>query len=75
MGDLHVLTFTTLSSGYVHIRGQGPCNWAQPPRWPCSEDELESAFFGEAGERFKEQVRAALSSVAAPKRPTPEEET
>ena len=35
-------TVTKLSSGYWHIRGIGPCNWAQPKTWPCSEDELRA---------------------------------
>lgn len=53
-------TFTVkrLSSGYVHLRGVGPCNWAQPQNWPCSDDELEAAFFHEAGEPFRRAVRA-----------------
>lgn len=52
-----VVTVQKLSSGYYHLRGEGPCNWAQPPTWPCSEDELEESFFGEAGEPFRRAVR------------------
>lgn len=46
-----------LSSGYWHIRGEGPCNWAQPPEWPCDEATLRAHTFGEACEDF---IRAAL---------------
>jgi len=46
------LTVTVLSSGYVHLRGRGPCNWAQPKHWPCSEDELRKSAFPEASEDF-----------------------
>ena len=46
------MTFRTLPSGYVLIRGRGPCNWAQPPRWPCTRDELSGSVFPEAGEEF-----------------------
>lgn len=45
-----------LASGYWHIRGDGPCNWAQPPTWPCSESVLREHAFPEASEAF---IRAA----------------
>lgn len=48
-----------LESGYVHIRGLGPCNWAQPPFWPCDEQTLRAHTFGEACESF---ILAALDS-------------
>jgi len=41
-----------LGSGYWHIRGFGPCNWAQPPVWPCDEKTLRQFSFQEAGEGF-----------------------
>ena len=41
-----------LSSGYFHIRGQGPCNWAQPARWPCGEKEFRESCFPQASEEF-----------------------
>lgn len=47
-----------LDSGYFHIRGEGPCNWAQPPSWPCDEKTLRAHTFGEACEEF---VSDALS--------------
>lgn len=46
-----------LENGYYHIRGEGPCNWAQPPEWPCSEEMLRAHAFPEACEEF---IRAAL---------------
>lgn len=47
----------TLSSGWVHLRGSGPCNFAQPRRFPCSDDDLEASFFPEASESFRRAVR------------------
>jgi hypothetical protein len=48
-----------LDSGYWHLRGIGPCNWAQPPRWPCPDDQApEGSFFGKASGAFKRLVRA-----------------
>jgi hypothetical protein len=52
------VTVTRLPSGYFHLRGVGPCNWAQPEHWPCSEEELEAAFFHEAGASFRRVVAA-----------------
>ncbi len=46
-----------LATGYWHVRGIGPCNWAQPPTWPCSEETLREHAFPEASEEF---IRAAL---------------
>jgi len=37
------LTVQQLSSGAYHIRGVGPCNWAQPLTWPCSAERLREA--------------------------------
>ena len=34
-----------LPSGYYHIRGEGPCNWAQVQTLPCSEEELIACSF------------------------------
>jgi len=46
------ITITQLPSGYWHIRGRGPCNWAQPPHWPCSEEVLRAHAFPQASEEF-----------------------
>lgn len=51
------ITVRRLDSGYWHVRGVGPCNWAQPKTWPCSEDELRQSAFPQASEAF---IRAAL---------------
>ena len=34
-----------LPTGYFHIRGEGPGNWAQVKNWPCTEDELAAGNF------------------------------
>lgn len=46
------ITVRKLTSGYWHIRGRGPCNWAQPPHWPCTEQVLRSHAFPESSEVF-----------------------
>lgn len=58
-GDEEAMTITTrrLESGYWHVRGQGPCNWSQPPHWPCDEATLRKHAFPEASEEF---ISAAL---------------
>lgn len=52
-----------LESGWWHIRGEGPCNWAQPPCWPATEEQIMAHAFAEAGEEFLRAVMAA--SIAA----------
>ena len=54
------MTIKRLESGYYHIRGNGPCEWAQPPTWPCSETVLREHVFPEASERF---IRDALTAM------------
>lgn len=51
------ITITRLSTGYWYIRGDGPCEWAQPPTWPCDEATLRAHAFPEASEDF---IRAAM---------------
>ena len=46
------ITAKQLDSGYWHIRGDGPCNWAQPPWWPCNEETLREHIFPEASDDF-----------------------
>ena len=53
------LVIRRLDSGYYHVRGDGPCNWAQPPSWPCSEAVLRAHAFAEAGEAFLREACAA----------------
>lgn len=57
---------TVLSSGYWHIRGEGPCNWAQVPIWPCGEDLLRANIHPEASEEF---IRAAIDAALAKEQP------
>jgi hypothetical protein len=57
MSDWQPITVRRLDSGYYHICGRGPCNWAQPPEWPCSEEVLRKHAFPEASDEF---IRAAL---------------
>lgn len=52
-----------LSSGYWHIRGEGPCNFAQVAAWPCGADVLEASFFPEAGQEFRREVRWLLERL------------
>ena len=52
------VTITRLDSGYYHIRGAGPCEWAQPPWWPCDGVTLRAHAFPEASERFIRRVVA-----------------
>jgi hypothetical protein len=54
------ITVQKLSSGYYHVRGDGPCEWSQPPHWPCSEDVLRTHAFPEASERF---IQSALEAM------------
>lgn len=56
------ITVTRLSSGFYHVRGVGPCNWAQPTTWPCAEEELRRCAFPEASEAF---IRVALAESCA----------
>lgn len=58
------LRIKRLDSGYYHIRGQGPCNWAQPPTWPCSEQVLLAHTFGEAGNEFRAATFKALNEIS-----------
>lgn len=54
-----MITVTRLPSGYYHVRGDGPCNWAQPPTWPCDEATLREHAFVQASEQF---IRMALQA-------------
>ena len=49
-----------LSTGYVQIHGTGICEWAQVPRWPCSDEELDSGFFTHSSDDFRLAVRRAM---------------
>lgn len=60
----HTITAKHLESGYWHIRGQGPCSWAQPPTWPCDEETFRAHAFGEASEGFIQSALAASRPAA-----------
>ena len=51
-----------LSTGYYHVRGDGPCNWAQLPHWPADEQTIRAYAFPEASEEF---IRAAVAAARA----------
>ena len=55
------LTCKRLQSGYWHIRGDGPCNWAQPPYLPCDETTMTLHTFPEAGEIFRAACRELIA--------------
>ena len=58
------ITAERLSTGWWHIRGQGPCNWAQPPTWPCDEATLREHAFPEASESFIREVMGQAGEPA-----------
>lgn len=60
---MSAITIRKLSSGYWHIRGVGPCNWAQPKYWPCIEVHLRETAFPQASENFIRDVIKIGSSV------------
>lgn len=63
-----MVTVTRLESGYYHVRGDGPCNWAQPPFWPCDEKTLREYAFPEAGEAFIREAMRTPSTSKGTKR-------
>ena len=56
------LTIKQLESGYWHVRGTGPCNWAQFLLWPRDIETARRAAFPEASDAFC----AALISAPEP---------
>lgn len=58
------LRVSRLLSGYWLIRGDGPCEWAQPRHWPCSDAELDAATFPEASPAFRAALRRGRDLVA-----------
>lgn len=57
------LIITQLSTGHVQIRGKGPCNWAQPAHFPCSDEDLEGSTFHEAGDEFRNSLRTLRDAM------------
>lgn len=60
-----MITARKLESGWWHIRGVGPCNYAQPPCWPCSEEVLRQSAHPEASEVFIREAMGLISQRAA----------
>lgn len=57
------ITWKQLESGYWLIRGQGPCEYSQPPRWPAGDaDFIRLHAHPEASEQF---VNAAAVATKA----------
>jgi hypothetical protein len=46
------ITVNPLSSGYFFVSGIGPCNYSQPPWWPCDYGILKQHAHPEASEGF-----------------------
>jgi hypothetical protein len=47
-----------LSSGYWLLSGRGPCNYSQPPDFPCSEEDIRSHAHPGASEEFLREAVA-----------------
>ena len=54
------ITIEKLPSGYYHIRGEGPCNWAQVENLPCSKDDLMAGNF-QGGDEFINHALEVIS--------------
>lgn len=62
----HPVSIETLDSGYLHIRGEGPCNWAQvPPHFSGSMEDLRPYAFPEASDEFLRAAADALDEIPA----------
>ena len=51
-----------LSTGYVMLKGDGPCEWAQVPEWPCSKAVLREHTFAEASIAFRRECERMLEA-------------
>jgi hypothetical protein len=56
------ITVRRLESGYWHVRGVGPCNYSQPPSWPCDAEQLRKHAHPEASDEF---VQAAVKKAGS----------
>ena len=54
------ITIRRLDSGYYHIRGEGPCNWSQPPCLTDWREDIRKHAHPEAGDEF---IQAAIEVV------------
>lgn len=62
------LSVKRLESGYYLIRGNGPCNFTQPPEWPCSEFVIRDHAHPEASEEFIRECVAEVEALYTGKR-------
>lgn len=53
-----------LPSGYYHIRGEGPCNWAQVQTLPCSEKDLIAWSF-QVNDDFISSAMAEINVICS----------
>ena len=60
-----MITVKRLSTGYMMLQGDGPCEWAQIPEWPCSKAVLREHTFAEASARFRRECLEALEGARA----------
>lgn len=60
-----MITVKKLDSGYVLVRGRGPCNWAQPSHWPCTPEEIRASASPEASEEFLLEAERVASELLA----------
>jgi hypothetical protein len=56
-GSKRGIEIKRLDSGYLHARGNGPCEWAQ---WPEGREPTERDFFPEASESFRRALAVEL---------------
>lgn len=64
-----MVTAKQLPSGFWLVRGSGPCEWSQPPFWPCDERTLRDYAFPEASEGFIHEAARASETVTAVEKP------
>ena len=57
-----MITVKRLSTGYVMLKGSGPCEWAQVPEWPCSKAVLREHTFAEASISFRRECEEMLEA-------------
>jgi hypothetical protein len=54
------LRIKRLSTGAWHVRGNGPCEWAQFASWPPSDADLVTGVFPEASQKFRDQIATII---------------
>ena len=61
-----MITINRLSSGYWHIRGTGPCEWAQTAVLPTTFEAVRAAAFPEASDKFCREAARACEAAERP---------